>query len=270
MKVRNAKSSPRRSSQPPPKEAALGKAINACLAALTTFSLVSICLLAWPPAASAMAGQACMNTSGPDGDDYGRLDAAESNDLSEKGFRSNVRIIDKSLVECQYISSIQMNNASYNGSFEVGYMVGWSDPSNHSAPCAGLDDKLFSRPVMFNWRIHLNGTSACTAWPNSQPTPSTDHEFKVADTDANQYWNSYYDGSALQPNGIYMGWSQGWGEVNMERGTANDTGYGRWLQDEEYHANNGWTYTENVHQTTHEDPDYAYAGSTGHDGHTWR
>lgn len=210
----------------------------------------------------AIQSRASRLTADKGDDDYGQIwadedDGSTSDDL--RGIRSDVYIVTGA--QCQRISSVTVQSPSRNGEFEFGFIRGWWGPS----ACDGVDhDHFYTQPTLFDVQIQDGSGYDCKFWPNKHPTEEQYDLFRSSDINGNSYWGCYWDGEELQPNGVDMDFSRGHGVVNMERGSPNDGGHAEFLDIEEYHDGNGWTYIESPSVEFDGDPDFVMDFPTNH------
>lgn len=228
--------------------------------ALGVFGAVA---LLWPtlllPPASADMGQACLDAHQPGEDDYGQVEGIESDGASAdqlRGVRSDVWVVNGAA--CQRISSVIILSPSFNGHFEFGYFRGWIQG------CEGTAH--FDRPTVFaHWNPNT-GSTGCRVFEAQHPSDNQTHLFRASDVNADRLWGGWLDGDELQPNGVELDFTRGWGVINTERGHPNDSGSAEFSNIEEYHDSNGWTYTNGLQPYYDRDPDYHLRVVNSHHG----
>jgi hypothetical protein len=175
-------------------------------------------------------------------------DPSDSTSDDIRGTRSSVYVGDNP-TSCQRISSIYVKSPSFNGSFEFGWVMGYSN-------CTG---NTYVHPHSFYWAVQAStGAITCGVWTSHLPTEDAYSTFRASDIDANTYWGSYFNGTSLQPNGVNMDFARGHSVTGMERGATADSGFARWNNLEEYHDANGWTNWDNASQWVDRDPAYHF------------
>lgn len=185
--------------------------------------------------------------------DYGQIGTAEDldNPTSDDARGTIAEVWVSGGAACQRISSIYVKSPSWNGSFEFGWVLGYS----------GCNGQTYSAPRLFWWATQAtSAVTSCGVWANSNlPEQSQSDIFRVSDTNANTFWGSYFNGVSLQPNGVDMDFARGWSTAAMERGSATDGGFAQWDSLREYHDANGWTNWDDANQWVDHDPDYHFA-----------
>jgi hypothetical protein len=183
------------------------------------------------PAAQAEQARSCVLNG-----DYGWTRAMElsgqAQDNDARGTRADI-YIPTSGAQCQRVASVYGVSPSRASRFEFGFFIGY-----HTC---GSDTKFYVHPTLFYWAHHSNGTSQCGVWTGRHPLEGQYDAFRASDINANTYWGSYFNGEALQPDGINMDFSKSYNAVGSERGGAADDGTARFHQLNEYHDGNGWT-----------------------------
>lgn len=217
-----------------------------------------------PPPPPGHDPKSCLRTWGqPHDDDYGQIDAKEKDATNYKLRGVRVHMYASRGAWCQRISSIQINAVGGVGFFEFGWIRGWWGTDS----CSGVDhDRFYTRPTLFNERRTRSGHYSCSFWPNRHPGSGSIDVYRASDVNANTYWGSFFNGTELQPQGVDLDFSHGFGLINMERGGPSDAGWADFLKINENHRMNGWSYFDNVREYYDVDPDYHFKRFNPHHG----
>lgn len=132
-----------------------------------------------------------------------------------------------------------MLNPNGNGEFELGFVVGYQSPI-----CGGTPNNPLSSPALFNYRMNSNGAESCHTFTSVSPTPGDWEDLKVYHFSYG--WSSFWEGTNLQLSGVPLTWGLGQGAVNMERGGVHDRGEAYFRFINEFHNEDGWTYTDDL------------------------
>ncbi|MFT4080993.1 MAG: hypothetical protein QM638_00255 [Nocardioides sp.] len=206
--------------------------------------LIPFCALS---SASAEQGVACVN-DGDYGQNVGVEQPNQTYSDDSRGTRSQVWVA--AGAACQRISSVYVRSSNLTGSFEFGYLIGYSN-------CSPYRNHFYTEPTLFFWAINSDGSLvSCGVFSDRHPTSKQYDAFRVSDTNGNTYWGSYFNGNELQSSGVDMNFSKGYNWVATERGAAADDGYTRFNNLAEYHDSNGWTSWDNAVGRYDTDPDY--------------
>ena len=187
-----------------------------------------------------------------DNGDYGGIGAIEDPSPSysneSRGTRADVLV--GSSAWCQRINSVYVVSASGQGSFEFGWLIGYSR-------CSGYTGTFYTQPTLFYWSTTDGGLTRCQVWGTKHPAGGQYDSFRVSDINANTYWGSFWDGAELQPDGINMDFSRGFNQVAMERGHHDDICTSYFNELNEYHDGNGWTRWDGLTSSAAADQDPA-------------
>lgn len=208
--------------------------VRSMVAAAAGFAITTAAVYAIVPGsliapAEAAAPASCLNP------EYGNLlsveDVYATQSDDSRGTRSNVWIVDGA--QCQRISSIYIQPPA-GGGYEFGYLVGYSS-------CAGYTGKFYSEPVLFFTSFTSNGQKQCAVWQHRDVVPGQYDYLRASDVDGNTYWGGYFNGFEMQPNGVNLDFAKGFNYAGAEQGDANDNGFARFNDLDEYHDGNGWS-----------------------------
>ncbi|MET3961145.1 hypothetical protein ABIE44_001079 [Marmoricola sp. OAE513] len=219
-----------------------------------------VLLMSVYPARAGAAVPACIANG-----DYGAMVTVEdvngpANDDS-RGTRSDMYVSSVSTF-CQRVSSVYVQDPISESGMEFGWVVGYSQ----------CDGQTYSVPTLFYWAQRNGAKLSCNVFHTRHPT--TYDTFEVSNTNANNYWGVYTNGTSLLPNGAGLGFSKGYSLTGTERGSSQDPGSAVWNDLQEFHdgsPGDHWSAWDRVQLNYDHDPTYhfhstnSFSASSVHD-----
>lgn len=196
--------------------------------------------------ALAHASRSCL------GPDYGAINdyQGDANPSTNRGTRSQMRVIVTSSVDCQHVGSIYAASTSSQAGVEYAYLIGYSN-------CAAGGTIYYATPTPFYWAYNASGGFIGCQLFGDTVSDGTDHEFRVSDVNDNGYWNVYFDGTS-EGVSINDDFNNADNAISMERATSNDSGYEKWVDLEEYKTGvSSWSVWDTNHCGADTDPNYS-------------
>ncbi len=162
---------------------------------------------------------------------------------------------------CQRISSLYMKDQTGPGLFEFGYVVGWETCNVPS---------WLAQPAMFEWTYDNTGFFWCEIYTGYSPSMGNYNQVRAADPERDYEWAGKLNGSDIASSHINLGYIGAYGFAAAERSNSQDSSYGRWVDVQEHHTDNGWTPWDNFRVATgyllNNDPDYHFERETADSG----
>lgn len=226
----------------------ISEAAGAFVGGMLLVSLLALIIVPMGPIPTATAAAPRCIQNGDEGAIATVEDLGGSASDNSRATRSKM-FVGRGPTPCQRITSLYVYSPTFNGGFEFGWVIGYSN-------CSGV---TYRRPTLFYWAyLNTGERKGCHVWGGRHPKGGRYYRFRVSDINANTYWGSYYRGNALQPHGVNMDFARGWSGAAMERGGRRDHGQTRWNLLNEYHDGNRWSRWDDADLAADRDPRYRW------------